>query len=112
MTGPHGHDNLDRLVERLRELTEEAVGLVDEIERSSRYGGHKLGDGLEAVLGRKDTPRRAREIAKELWEGGVATRSDFATFAVNVEQRLWQWHSKGWVELTEGGFKWRGDRAS
>ena len=108
MTGPHGRDNLDRLVERLREINEEAVGLVDEIERSSRYGGHKLADGLEAVLRRKNTPQRAGEIAKQLWEGGVATKSDFAA---NVKLRLGQWHSKGWVELTEGGFKWPGDGA-
>lgn len=112
MTESHGQDNLEGLITRLRELHEEAVGLVDEIERSSRYGGHKLGDGLKVVLRRRDTPRRASEIARELWEGGVATSSGFATFAANVEQRLWQWHSKGSVELAEGGFKWRGDETS
>ncbi len=112
MTFPHGQDNLERVLKRLRELNEEAVGLVDEIERSSRYGGHKLGDGLKAVLRRRDTPQRAREIARELWEGGIATSSDFATFAANVEQRLWQWHSEGSVELAEGGFRWRGPGTS
>lgn len=82
------HDNLREAVERLQAITEEAVGLAAEIKRRTKYGGLQVRRAIKVCLQDRDMPCDADEIAKEIWEGGVTTRSDFDTFFNTVKQTL------------------------
>lgn len=85
---PNPYESLDEAVERLQALTEEAVGLAAEIKRRTQYHGLQVRRAILACLQNRDTPCEAAEIAKEIWEGGVTTTSDFHTFFNTVKLTL------------------------
>ncbi len=89
-TTPDPRESLDKAVERLQELTEEAVRLAAAIRRRTRYHGVTVGSALLEYLESQDVPRTASVIAEELWEGGVTTDSEFAGFTATVKNTLQQ----------------------
>ena len=103
---PDPYKRLDEAVERLQELTEEAVGLVAEIKRRTMYHGLQVGGAILEHLRSQNAPIATGKIAREIWEGGVTTTSDFDTFSNTVKLTLDKLRNDGQIHYRIGS-GWR-----
>ena len=98
------YKRVDEAVERLQELAEEAIGLIADIKRRTRYHGTTVQSALLHYLEGQNVPRSEDVIAKELWEGGVTTTSDFDGFTSTVGTTLQRLSDNTRIHRTSGGY--------